>query len=406
MKLFPSMNQPGVWVTTLMAASILMITMGTRQSMGLYVGPLNTDTGLGIVSISLAMAIGQFVWGAVQPIAGAFADKYGPRPVLLYGLLILVVGTAVTPFVNSQMGLILTMGLLTAMGAGACSFSVLLGAAAQRMPATSRGAASGIINAGGSFGQFVFAPIIGKLIQWVGWMGTMWSMAAVALLAIPLLNRLTSDTHAPTAVPSTPEGGLKKAVSEAMRNPSYLLLHLGFFTCGFHIAFLVTHLPTEVGLCGLSPTVASWSLALIGLANIVGSLIAGSCVNLYRSKYVLAVMYGSRAVLIALYLLAPKTEWTFYAFAVGLGLTWLATVPPTAALVGKLFGIRYLATLFGLTLLSHQIGGFLGAYLGGLVFDAQGDYHWMWWADIALSAMAALINLPIKEAPIQKLQAA
>ena len=406
MKLFPSMNQPGVWVTTLMAASILMITMGTRQSMGLYVGPLNTDTGLGIVSISLAMAIGQFVWGAVQPIAGAFADKYGPRPVLLYGLLILVLGTAVTPFVSSQMGLILTMGLLTAIGSGACSFSVLLGAAAQRMPATARGAASGIINAGGSFGQFVFAPIIGKLIQWVGWMGTMWSMAAVALLAIPLLNRLTSDTHAPTAVATTPEGGLKKAVSDAMRNPSYLLLHLGFFTCGFHIAFLVTHLPTEVGLCGLSPTVASWSLALIGLANIVGSLIAGSCVNLYRSKYVLAVMYGSRAVLIALYLVAPKTEWTFYAFAVGLGLTWLATVPPTAALVGKLFGVRYLATLFGLTLLSHQIGGFLGAYLGGLVFDAQGDYHWMWWADIALSAMAALINLPIKEAPIQKLQAA
>ena len=405
MKLLPSMNQPGVWMTTLMAAAILMITMGTRQSMGLYVGPLNTDTGLGIVSISLAMAIGQFVWGAVQPIAGAFADKFGPRPVLLSGLFILVIGSALTPFITSQLGLILTLGVLTAMGAGACSFSVLLSAAAQRMPATSRGAASGIINAGGSFGQFVFAPIIGKLIQWVGWMSTMWSMAAVALLAIPLLNRLTNDTHAPSKTPD-PEGGLKKAVADAVRNPSYLLLHLGFFTCGFHIAFLVTHLPTEVGLCGLSPTVASWSLALIGLANIVGSLFAGSCINLYRSKYVLAYMYGSRAVLIALYLAAPKTEWTFYAFAVGLGLTWLATVPPTAALVGKLFGFRYLATLFGLTLLSHQIGGFLGAYLGGLVFEAQGDYHWMWWADIALSAMAALINLPIKEAPIVKLQAA
>ena len=388
-----------------MAASILMITMGTRQSMGLYVGPLNTDTGLGIVSISLAMAIGQFVWGAIQPIAGAFADKFGPRPVLLSGLLILVLGSALTPFVSSQLGLILTLGLLTAIGSGACSFSVLLGAVAQRIPATSRGTASGIINAGSSFGQFVFAPIIGKLIQWVGWMSTMWAMAAVALLAIPLLNRLTNDTHAPAAAP-TPEGGLKKAVADALRNPSYLLLHLGFFTCGFHIAFLVTHLPTEVGLCGLSPTVASWSLALIGLANIVGSLFAGSCINLYRSKYVLAVMYGSRAVLIALYLVAPKTEWTFYAFAVGLGLTWLATVPPTAALVGKLFGIRYLATLFGLTLLSHQIGGFLGAYLGGLVLEAQGDYQWMWWADIALSAMAALINLPIKEAPIVKLQTA
>ena len=399
------MNHPGVWITTIMASSILMITMGTRQSMGLYVGPLNTDTGLGIVSISLAMAIGQFVWGAIQPIAGAFADKFGPRPVLLSGLLILVLGSALTPFVSSQLGLILTLGLLTAIGSGACSFSVLLGAVAQRIPATSRGTASGIINAGSSFGQFVFAPIIGKLIQLVGWMNTMWAMAAVALLAIPLLNRLTNDTHAPAAAP-TPEGGLKKAVADALRNPSYLLLHLGFFTCGFHIAFLVTHLPTEVGLCGLSPTVASWSLALIGLANIVGSLFAGSCINLYRSKYVLAVMYGSRAVLIALYLVAPKTEWTFYAFAVGLGLTWLATVPPTAALVGKLFGIRYLATLFGLTLLSHQIGGFLGAYLGGLVLEAQGDYQWMWWADIALSAMAALINLPIKEAPIVKLQTA
>ena len=405
MSLFPSMNHRGVWITTLMAAAILMITMGARQSMGLYVGPLNTDTGLGIVTISLAMAIGQFMWGAIQPIAGAFADKYGPRPVLLTGLFTLVIGSALTPFITSSWGLILTMGVLTAIGAGACSFSVLLGAAAQRMPAESRGAASGIINAGGSFGQFVFAPIIQKLIQWLGWMGSMWSMAAVTLLAIPLLNRLTSDTHAP-AKAADPEGGLKKAVQDAMRNPSYLLLHLGFFTCGFHIAFLVTHLPTEVGLCGLTPAVASWSLAIIGLANILGSLYAGSCINTYRSKYVLASMYGSRALLIAMYLAAPKTEWTFYIFAMGLGFTWLATVPPTAALVGKLFGIRYLATLFGLTLLSHQIGGFLGAYLGGLAFTANGDYQWMWWADIALSGMAAIINLPIKEAPIVRTVAA
>jgi len=399
------MNHRGVWITTIMAASIIMITMGTRQSMGLYVGPLNTDTGLGIVTISLAMAIGQFIWGAVQPIAGAFADKYGPRPVLLYGLLIFVIGTALTPFISSSLGLIFTLGILTAIGAGTCSFSVLLGAAAQRMPAESRGVASGIINAGGSFGQFVFAPIIQKLIQSMGWMGAMWSMAIVSLLAIPMLNKLTSDTHAPVKTPD-PEGGLKKAVSDAMRNRSYLLLHLGFFTCGFHIAFLVTHLPTEVGLCGFSPEVASWSLAIIGLANILGSLYAGSCVNVYRSKYVLAVMYGSRAVLVALYLIAPKTEWTFYVFAVGLGFTWLATVPPTAAIVGKLFGVRYLSTLFGLTLLSHQVGGFLGAYLGGLALTLNGDYQWMWWADIVLSGVAALINLPIKEAPIIKHQLA
>jgi predicted MFS family arabinose efflux permease len=399
--MFSSMNHRGVWVTTLMAASILMITMGTRQSMGLYVGPLNTDTGLGILSISLAMAVGQFVWGAIQPIAGAFADKYGPRPVLLIGLFLLVLGSAVTPFVSSHWGLIFSMGIVTAMGAGTCSFSVLLSAAAQRMPAESRGLASGIINAGGSFGQFVFAPLIQKLIQWIGWMGAMWSMAAITLLAIPLMNKLTSDTHAPAKAPD-PEGGLKKAVKDALHNRSYIFLHLGFFTCGFHIAFLVTHLPTEVGLCGLMPEVASWSLAIIGLANIAGSLYAGSCVNVYRSKFVLAAMYGSRAVLIALYLAAPKTEWTFYAFAIGLGFTWLATVPPTAAIVGKLFGVRYLATLFGLTLLSHQIGGFLGAYLGGLALTLHGDYQWMWWADIALSGMAALVNLPIKEAPIVK----
>lgn len=399
------MNHRGVWFTTLMASAILMITMGTRQSMGLYVGPLNTDTGLGIVTISLAMAVAQFFWGAIQPFAGALADKYGPRPVLLYGLLILVIGSALTPFVTSGLGLILTLGILTAIGSGACSFSVLLGAAAQRMPTESRGVASGIINAGGSFGQFVFAPIIQKLIQWMGWMGSMWSMAAVALLAIPLLNRLTSETHAPAKAPD-PEGGLKKAVQDALKSPSYLLLHLGFFTCGFHIAFLVTHLPTEVGLCGLSPTVASWSLAIIGLANIAGSLFAGSCINAYRSKYILAIMYSSRAVFVLLYLLAPKTDWTFYVFAVGLGFTWLATVPPTASLVGKLFGVRYLATLFGLTLLSHQVGGFLGAYLGGLALTMNGDYQWMWYADIALSAMAGVINLPIKEAPIAKLQAA
>jgi predicted MFS family arabinose efflux permease len=185
-----------------------------------------------------------------------------------------------------------------------------------------------------------------------------------------------------------------------MGDRSYILLHAGFFTCGFHIAFLVTHLPGEIALCGLPPTVAGWSLALIGLANIAGSLVAGLSTARFRSKYILAVMYGSRALLIACYLVVPKTAWTFYIFAVSLGLTWLATVPPTAAIVGKLFGVRYLATLFGLTLLSHQIGGFLGAYLGGIALAASGDYQWMWYADMGLAAAAAIINLPIREARI------
>jgi predicted MFS family arabinose efflux permease len=238
-------------------------------------------------------------------------------------------------------------------------------------------------------------------------MGAMWSLAALTLLALPLVGRLTRGGA--VAIPvatSTNSGtsgsGLRAALRSALGDRSYLLLHAGFFTCGFHIAFLVTHLPTEVDLCGLPPSVASWSLALIGLANIVGSLWTGHLVSLYRSKTILVVMYGSRAVLIAAYLLLPREPWVFYAFAIGLGLTWLATVPPTAGLVGKLFGVRYLGTLFGLTLLSHQTGGFLGAWLGGLAMARWGDYTWMWWADMALAALAALLNLPIREAPVRQ----
>lgn len=397
--MFRSLRKPEVLVATLAAAGILLITMGARQSLGLFVGPLNTSTGLGIGTISLALAVGQFSWGAIQPVAGAVADRYGPRPVLVGGVLLLALGSAITPFMGTGFGLMLSLGVLSAMGSGAGSFSVLIGAAAQRLPAEARGTASGVINAGGSFGQFVFAPVLQSLIQTVGWMGAMWSMALATLAALPLVGKLTDGAPAPVERVAG-EGGLGRAVAEAIRHPSYLLLHAGFFTCGFHIAFLVTHLPGEVDLCGLPPSVAGWSLAIIGLANVMGSLFVGSCISRYRSKHLLAAMYASRAVLIALYLLMPRTEAVFYLFAAGLGFTWLATVPPTAALVGKLFGVRYLATLFGLTLLSHQIGGFLGAWLGGVAVMHFGDFTWMWYADMALAVLAALVNLPIREARI------
>ncbi len=397
--MFHTLRRPEVLFVTLAAAGILAITMGARQSLGLFVSPLNTTTGLGIASISLALAVAQFTWGAIQPIAGAAADRWGPRAVLIGGILFLAAGSAITPFMDSTWGLIFSLGLLSAIGSGAGSFSVLIGAAAQRLPPEARGAASGVINAGGSFGQFVFAPVLQKLIQAFGWMGAMWSMAAMTLLALPLIGKLARPGQAP-AHHLEEDTGILRAIRNALGDRSYLLLHAGFFTCGFHIAFLVTHLPGEVDLCGLPPTVASWSLAIIGLANIFGSLYAGSAISRYRSRNVLAAMYGSRAVLVALYLMAPKTEWTFYLFAAGLGFTWLATVPPTAALVGKLFGVRYLATLFGLTLLSHQVGGFLGAWLGGISITMTGDYSWMWYADIALAAAAALLNLPIREAPV------
>lgn len=414
-----SKQQSSFWFVVVVAASLLMVTMGARQSQGLFVSPLNTATGLGIASISFAMAIGQFVWGAVQPIAGAVADRYGPGRVLAVGAIVLALGWAITPLMSSSFGLIVSIGILTAAGAGAGSFSVLIGAAAQRLPAENRGMAAGIINAGGSFGQFLFAPLLQKLISAIGWMGSMWSMAVISLFALPLAwllrkKQVTNSSIGAVIEPSigealqpkVPEKPLKTAIFEALHDRSYLLLHAGFFTCGFHIAFLITHLPGEVALCGLQPNVASWSLAIIGLANIVGSLAVGWGVGHYRSKYILFWMYASRTVMVGLYLLAPKTDVTFYIFAAALGLTWLATVPPTAGVVGKLFGTRYLSTLFGLTLLSHQIGGFFGAWLGGIAITQQGNYDWMWYADMALALAAALCNLPIREAPIVKRAAA
>jgi MFS family permease len=373
--------------------------MGARQSLGLFISPLRSSTGLGITTISLAFAIAQLMWGVIQPVSGAVADRYGPAKILVAGLVVLAIGMALTPFMTSGFGLIVSLGVLSAIGSGAGSFSVLIGAASQHLTTDKRGKAAGIINAGGSLGQFVFAPVAQALIQTLGWMGAMWSLAVITVGALPLVGVVSPAGPARSGAGATGSAPWQ-AVQDAIEDRSYLLLHAGFFTCGFHIAFLVTHLPGEVNLCGLPPAVASWSLALIGLANIVGSLIAGWCTQRFRSKYILAAMYGSRALLIGWYLLEPRTRWTFYAFAVGLGLTWLATVPPTATIVGKLFGIRYLSTLFGLTLLSHQIGGFLGAYLGGLALVRFGDYQWMWYADMALAAAAAVINLPIREARI------
>lgn len=397
-----------VWLM-LCAAAILMITMGARQTTGLFVSPINTSTGLGIVSISFAFAVGQFVWGAVQPVFGAISDKYGSVRVLVAGGVLLALGTALTPFVDSQWGLLLTMGVLSAAGAGAGSFSILIGATAQRLPAGKRSFAAGFINAGGSLGQFVFAPLMQFIISAAGWVAAMLTMAATTLLTIPLAGPLRKSRAVPVAgaisvsaetTKTAPGITLGEQLRAALHDPSYLFLNAGFFTCGFHIAFLVTHLPGEVQLCSLPATVASTSLALIGLFNIAGSLTAGALGQRYRMKNLLALLYASRALIILVYLLAPKTPFTFYIFAAVLGFTWLATVPPTAGLVGKLFGTRYLATLFGLTLLSHQIGGFLGAWLGGLAIERNGSYLWMWYADIALAAAAALVNLPIREARV------
>lgn len=380
--------------------------MGARQTLGLFVAPLNRATGLGIVAISFAMAIGQFVWGLAQPIFGAAADRFGSRRVLLAGALTLAAGAALTTVVSNELGLILSIGVLFAAGAAAGSFSILIGATARRLAPEKRAFASGVINAGGSLGQFLLAPLSQLFISTFGWMAAMYALAVAALATIPLARPLARSAHVdePPGTPATAavasSGSLREQLRSAGRDRSYWCLHLGFFTCGFHIAFLVTHLPGEVNLCALPASVAAGSLAIIGLSNVAGSLGIGWLGGVFRMKWLLFCVYFTRAVAIGIYLVMPRTPLTFYAFAAVLGLTWLSTVPPTAGLVGKLFGVRYLATLFGLTLLSHQIGGFFGAWLGGIALVRFGDYGWMWYADMSLALAAALVNLPIREAPV------
>lgn len=387
------------WLLLLAATLTLLVTMGIRQSLGLFVQPIHAGTGLSIVQISFALAVAQLVWGAAQPLFGMWADKRGPGRVLVFGSVLLVVGMALAPWLASEWGLVLTLGLLGAAGAGAGSFSVLIGAVSQRMSERDRSMAAGVINAGGSFGQFVFAPLTQAVISVAGWAAGMWALAAAAMATLPLAwplrgrkapARVAVDAH-------RDDVGLSSQLRIAFRDRSYWLLHLGFFTCGFHIAFLVTHLPTEIALCGLTERVSASALALIGLFNVGGSIGIGWLGRHYRMKWLLALMYASRALLIGLYLVLPPTPLVFYGFAAGLGLTWLATVPPTAGIIGKLFGPRYLATLFGFTLFSHQVGGFLGAWLGGLALERLGDYSWMWYADMALASIAAAANLPIRE---------
>ena len=389
------------WPVIAAAAFILLITIGMRMSLGLFLRPVVNTTDLSVAQFSLVIAVFQLMWGVAQPATGALADHYGAWKVLGGGALVLAAACFLIPQLPTFWGLMFAVGLLLAFGTGAGGLSIIMGQVAAKLPPAVRGLASGAVNAGGSAGQFLFAPMVQGLMvrPHIGWQGTFYVWGGLSLLILPVAWWLTRGSNMPQQAQTaqTHDGGLKQAVIRAFADRSYLLLHLGFFTCGFHIAFLVTHLPNEISLCGLPPTVASTSLAVIGLANIAGCLFSGWCVGRFPSKYVLFYLYASRVLMVAAYLAASKTDMNFYIFAAGLGFTWLATVAPTATLTGKLFGTRYLATLFGLTMLSHQIGGFLGSYLGGQVVSMFNSYGWMWYADMLLAGAAALLNLPIKE---------
>jgi MFS family permease len=388
------------WSVTLVllaAAGTFALTMGTRQTMGLFLGPLNTSTGLGLGSISLAFAFGQLWWGMTQPFAGAIADKLGTARVLLMGAGLVALGTFITPYMTSTLGLILAIGVLSAGGAGMAGPAVLMAAATRLVPVERRGMATGIINAGGSFGQFAMAPVAGALIVGLGWFSALQVMGLLVLLCLPAAFVLRG--HARQAdVPGQRVVGTGEAIRTALRDRSYLLLATGFFTCGFHVAFLATHLPGVVDACGLPLQYGAWALALLGLFNIVGSLAMGWAVGRWRMKSLLSLVYATRALAVLVFVLAPKTGTVVLVFAAVMGLTFLSVIPPTAGLVAKFFGVANMATLFGLVMLTHQVGGFLGAWMGGKVYEATGSFDWIWYLDIALAVAAALIHLPIREA--------
>jgi predicted MFS family arabinose efflux permease len=389
---------PLMGLVLLAAGATFALTMGVRQSMGLFLGDLNTTTGLGLASISLAFACGQLFWGLTQPLAGIVADRIGAGRVLLLGVALVALGTALIPLMTSTAGLIVAIGVLAAGGAGMAGPAVLMSAVTRLVPASKRGVATGVVNAGGSFGQFVFAPVAQSISAAAGWVVAVQSLAAFVLLALPAAWVLKGNSRAAAVAKPETTG---QAIRRALADRSFRLLCTGFFVCGFHVAFLATHLPGVVASCQLPPQVGAWSLAVLGLFNIMGSVAIGWAIGFgggqWRMKSLLSLIYAVRAVAVLIFVLAPKTTTVMLMFAAVMGLTFLSTVPPTAGLVAKFFGPAHMGTLFGLVMVTHQIGGFLGAYLGGKAFEATGSFNWIWYADILLAVGAALIHLPIRE---------
>ena len=379
------------------AGAIQSVVFGGRQTIPLSIEGINLASTVNYLEISFAFAVGQLISGAVTPLGGAISDKYGSGKTLLLGIIITTIGCFLIPFSNTPLMLVISIGILSAGGSGIAGLPVIMSAVNKLVPPERSGMAFGFVNAGGSIGQFLFAPLAGLMIINYGWQASIFAICALLLAVLPLCWLLRYQPVKKKRLTASDNLSFSRTLSLALSTPSYILLITGFFVCGFHVAFIITHMPGVIIACGLNVNVTGWSLAIIGFFNILGSLFAGWYISKHSMKIFLSYIYGARAIIVTLFLLSPKDVTSIMIFSAALGFTYLSTVPATAALVGKMFGPKYLATLFGITLFSHNIGAFLGAYFGGYFFQLTGEYTLVWIIDIALAIFAAIIHLPIKE---------
>jgi MFS family permease len=394
------------WRTPLIVVAcgcmIAMISFGPRSAFGQFLSPLSFSLGWGRDVFALAIAIQNIVWGIGQPFAGAVADRFGAVRVLWAGALLYAAGLALMAYSDTPATLHLTAGVLIGFGLSGCSFNIVIGALGKLLPAQWRSLAFGFGTAAGSFGQFLFSPLARGLIDGFGWQTALLAFAGIMLLVLPLALVLATPRAEAVAVGMPRPQSLTQALSEAFRHRSYVLLVLGFFTCGFQLAFITIHLPTYLIDRGLSADAGAWTIGVIGLCNIVGSLTAGWLGNYMPKRYILAFIYFTRAAAVIVFISLPITFTSAIVFGAVTGFLWLSTVPPTSSLVAVMFGTRWLATLFGFAFFSHQVGGFLGVWLGGLLFEQTGSYDIVWWLSVVFGIASALINLPIVERPVER----
>jgi MFS family permease len=396
----------GTWRTPLViiicGCLIALLSFGPRSSLGFFVQPMSRDFAWGRDVFGLALALQNLLWGLGQPIAGAIADRFGILRVMIVGALLYAGGLLLMRYSTAPLSLDLGAGVLIGFGLSGCSFNLVLSAFSKLLPPEKRGFALGAGTAAGSFGQFLFAPFGVAMIDNFGWQAALTVFALLMLLIVPLSLAIATPPSTSSNEPVGDQQSFKTALAEAFGHRSYVLLVLGFFTCGFQLAFITVHLPAYLADRGVAASTGGWVVAAIGLFNIIGSLSVGWLQNKYPKRYILSVIYFARALSIMAFISFPITTFSAIVFGAATGLTWLSTVPPTSALVALMFGTRWFATLYGFAFVSHQVGGFLGVLLGGVVFEQFGSYTPIWWLSIFFGVLSALINLPIVEQPVAR----